>query len=53
MYLGQASSEEDALKELAHPLQELVTVRPLQHVHLMYHVVYLHGNDEVSIADGL
>lgn len=33
-HLGQAGSEENALEELAHPLEELVHVRPLQHVHL-------------------
>lgn len=33
-HLGQAGGEEDTLKELPHPLQELVHVGPLQHVHL-------------------
>lgn len=33
-HLGQAGSEEHALEELAHPLEELVHVWPLQHVHL-------------------
>lgn len=33
-HLGQAGSEEHALKELAHALQELVHVRPLEHIHL-------------------
>lgn len=33
-HLGQAGSEEHTLEELAHALQELVHVRPLEHVHL-------------------
>lgn len=35
-HLGQAGGEEHTLKELPHPLEELVHVRPLQHVHLRW-----------------
>ena len=33
-HLGQAGSEEHALEQLSHALQEFIHVRPLQHVHL-------------------
>lgn len=33
-HLGQAGGEENALEELSHALQELIHMRPLQHIHL-------------------
>lgn len=33
-HLGQAGGEEHTLKQLSHALQELVHMRPLQHIHL-------------------
>ena len=36
-HLGQAGSKEHTLEELPHPLEELVHVGPLQHVHLQRH----------------
>lgn len=33
-YLGQAGSEENTLKEFPHPSQELIHIRPLEHIHL-------------------
>lgn len=35
-HLGQAGSKEHTLKELPHPLEELIHVRSLQHVHLRW-----------------
>lgn len=35
-HLGQAGSKEHTLKELPHPLEELVHVRPLQYIHLQW-----------------
>lgn len=35
-HLGQAGSKEHTLKELPHPLEELVHVRSLQHIHLRW-----------------
>lgn len=34
MYLSQAGSKEHTLEELPHPLEELIHVGPLQHIHL-------------------
>lgn len=33
-YLGQAGSEENTFKEFPHPSQELIHIRPLEHIHL-------------------
>lgn len=35
-HLGQAGSEEHTLKELPHPLEELVHMRSLQYIHLQW-----------------
>lgn len=33
-YLGQAGSEENTFKQFPHPSQELIHIRPLEHIHL-------------------
>lgn len=52
-HLSQASGEQNALVKLAHPLQKLVDVRPLEHVNLMHRAVNLHWHHKVRVIDGL
>jgi hypothetical protein len=51
--LGQRRREQHALVQLAHPPQEVVHVRPLQHVHLVNRPVDLDGHHEVGVANRL
>lgn len=51
--LGQAGSKEHTLEELSHPLEELVHVGPLQHIHLMYCSINFNWNNKVGIANRL
>lgn len=50
---GQRCGEEHALVQLAHAPQEVVHVRPLQHIYLVHGAVDLHRHYEVRVADGL
>ena len=49
-YLGETGSKKDTFVEFAHLLQELVHVRPLEHVHLVHSQIYLNGHHEVRIV---
>lgn len=51
--LGQAGGEENALEELSHALQELIHMRPLQHIHLVHDTIDFHRNDEVGVVHRL
>jgi len=48
---GQSGREQDTLVQLSHFLQELVIVRPLEDVYLVYCTIYLYRHDEVSITN--
>ena len=54
MYLSETGCEQHTLKQLSHPLQELVHVRPLQDVHLgIKHTVNNHtANPRVHFPPG-
>lgn len=50
---GEGGGEQHALVQFAHPFQEVVDVRSLQHVHLMHRSVDLDWDDKVRVADRL
>lgn len=51
--LGQAGSEENTFKELPHSSQELIHVRPLEHIDLVSGPLNLYRHYEVSVVDWL
>lgn len=52
-HFGKTGSEEYALVDLGHGLQEFVHVWPFEHIDLMHHVVDLHANLKVSRVNSL
>lgn len=51
--LGQAGSEENTFKEFPHSSQELIHIRPLEHIDLVSGPLNLYRHYEVSIVDWL
>lgn len=51
--LGEAGGEQHTLEKLAHSLQELIHMGPLQHVDLVDHPINLHRDDEVGVVHWL
>jgi hypothetical protein len=51
--LGQTGSEENTFKEFPHSSQELIHIRPLEHIYLMSGPFNLYRHYEVSIVDWL
>lgn len=52
-YLGQTGGEENTFVQLPDALQELVHMRPLQHVDRMNFALYVDGHYEIGIIGGL
>ena len=52
-YFSQAGGEQNTFVQLSDALQELVYMRPLQHVDRMNFALYVDGHYEIGIIGGL